>query len=74
MLTFGCLIRGLVDMFANLYLVGKVILFPFFLLGLISLVVMGIVEFLVCDIWVLIIALFSRDMSVRDVISYMMIL
>lgn len=60
-------IRLIWEMYSDLKTVGKIIFFPLLLIGLATMVTFGILETVVIDIWVLLIALFSKSISVKDI-------
>ena len=65
-LSVFCL-RLIWEMYSDLITVGKIIFFPLLLIALAAMVAVGILETVVIDIWILLIALFSKSMSVKDI-------
>ena len=58
------------EVYQDLKLLGKVILFPLFLIATIGFIALGIVETVTIDIFVLLIALFSKSHSVKEVFKF----
>ena len=58
------------EVYSGLNRIGKVILFPMFLICTIALVLVGVVETISVDFVVFVCALFSNEISVRDVFEY----
>ena len=60
-------LRLIWEMYSDFITVGKIILFPLILIFLMAAVIFGILETIVIDIWILLFALFSKSMSVKDI-------
>lgn len=68
MLLCVFMLRLLWASYCELILLGKIILFPIFLMLLIGFVAFGIGETLLIDVWVFLFVLFSKELEVKDVI------
>lgn len=58
------------EVYQDLKLLGKVILFPLFLIATIGFIALGIVETIAIDSIVLLLALFSKSNSVKEVFKF----
>lgn len=58
------------EVYQGLKLLGKVILFPLFLIATIGFIALGIVETIAIDSIVLLLALFSKSNSVKEVFKF----
>lgn len=61
------------EMFPDMTSLGKVLLLPFFVFATLSVVIGGVCEFLLIDIWVLLIFAFSKSVGVRGLLEYLRI-
>ena len=57
------------EVFANLILFGKILLFPFFIVATIALGIFGILEFFIFDIWIVLFELLSKDRDIKGLIK-----
>jgi hypothetical protein len=58
------------EMFPSLYLIGKIVLFPLFAAFTIALAALGLCEIFLFDIWIIIVTLFTKDMTIGDLFDY----
>lgn len=71
MFVFGAFIKMIwSEMYCGLNLVGKIVLFPLFVVFTATLAVMGLVELFLIDSFVVLLTLFSKDMTVRDLFEF----
>lgn len=64
------ILRYVWEIYCDLNLAGKIILFPLFLAIAIVWFVFGVCETLLIDVWVIIIFLFLKSHSVKDVFEF----
>lgn len=65
------MMKSIWETFNNLYLVGKILFFPIFLVIAISYLCLGIFEFITIDIFLIILEASSKKGNVRELISSM---
>lgn len=54
--------------YCDLTIVGKIILFPLFLLGVVGIAIYGLAELVLINPWIFLFALCSRTTNVKDVL------
>ena len=70
MLLGVAFIKMMWEIYQELILLGKVLLFPLFFIGIVSMAFFGICETFLIDIWLFLIAFFSKDTTVRDLCDF----
>lgn len=58
-------------LYSNLKLIGKILFFPFYIAFIFSSLIMGLFEFILIDIWILLFEILSKDGDVKAVIDFM---
>lgn len=66
------LFKEVKSLYFNLKLIGKILFFPFILLSILSYLIMGLLEFIIIDIWFLLWEILSKDGDVKGLIYYML--
>lgn len=66
------LFKEVKSLYFNLKLIGKILFFPFILLSILSCLIMGLLEFIIIDIWFLLWEILSKDGDVKGLIYYML--
>ena len=71
MLTFGFLKDIWENTFNELRTMGKIVFFLFFVLATICLILFGIGELVVIDVWIILLEYFKKDSDVKGMIQYL---
>lgn len=71
MLTFGFLKDIWENTFNELRTIGKIVFFLFFVLATICLILLGIGELVVIDVWIILLEYFKKDSDVKGMIQYL---
>lgn len=71
MLTFGFLKDIWENTFNELRTIGKIVFFLFFVLATICLILFGIGELVVIDVWIILLEYFKKDSDVKGMIQYL---
>ena len=61
----------LTSLYSNLKLIGKILFFPFASFLILGCLIMGLLEFIIIDIWFLLWEILSKDGDVKAVIDFM---
>jgi hypothetical protein len=69
MLIFGFIKHIWENVFNELRIMGKIVFFLFFVLATICFMLLGIVELVVIDIWVILFEYFKKDSDVKGMIE-----
>lgn len=70
MLIGVAFIKMMWEIYQDLILLGKVLLFPLLFIGLVGFIIFGICETFLIDIWVFLMALLSKSLTVRDICNF----
>lgn len=57
-----------IEIFPDLYLIGKVMLFPLFFAFSAVFIVIGIIEFFIIDLWIMLFAALSKSYSIKSAV------
>lgn len=71
MLTFGFLKNIWENTFNELRTMGKIVFFLSFVLATICLILFGIGELVVIDVWIILLEYFKKDSDVKGMIQYL---
>jgi hypothetical protein len=70
----GLLKEFIVNTWSDLYLIGKILLVPLYILFGVCLLALGVFELVTIDIWAIFVALCSKSISVSDVVNTLLML